>query len=318
MSCNCNKEEGCNSGNSRREFLLTGLLATMAAVGCSDKKTPFTPEGDVTLSGEKVKLLSVNGEIIEVDRAFLKPVPAMPVLTKSEERKGIAGKKFVMVIDLSRCKNVKACQASCNHAHHIQDAQNWIKVYPMQDAEKTAPYWQPTTCMHCDEPPCVKVCPVDATFKRQDGIVLIDSNRCIGCRFCMAACPYSTRVFNWGEPDLSDEIAHKDYSAETSIPQKKGTVGKCDFCADMTRMGMLPHCVSACPNGVFMFGDMVEDSVTNGTESYRFSDLIKDKAGYRLMEDLGTKPSVYYLPPVNRDFKFEDGLNKEEPAEKKS
>ena len=318
MSCNCNKEEGCNSGNSRREFLLTGLLATMTAVGCSDKKIPFTPEGDMTLTGEKVKLLSVNGEIIEVDRAFLKPVPAMPVLTKSEERKGIAGKKFVMVIDLSRCKNVKACQASCNHAHHIQDAQNWIKVYPMQDAEKTAPYWQPTTCMHCDEPPCVKVCPVDATFKRQDGIVLIDSNRCIGCRFCMAACPYSTRVFNWGEPDLSDEIAHKDYSAETSIPQKKGTVGKCDFCADMTRMGMLPHCVSACPNGVFMFGDMVEDSVTNGTESYRFSDLIKDKAGYRLMEDLGTKPSVYYLPPVNRDFKFEDGLNKEEPAEKKS
>ena len=318
MSCNCNKEEGCNSGNSRREFLLTGLLATMTAVGCSDKKIPFTPEGDMTLTGEKVKLLSVNGEIIEVDRAFLKPVPAMPVLTKSEERKGIAGKKFVMVIDLSRCKNVKACQASCNHAHHIQDAQNWIKVYPMQDAEKTAPYWQPTTCMHCDEPPCVKVCPVDATFKRQDGIVLIDSNRCIGCRFCMAACPYSTRVFNWGEPDLSDEIAHKDYSAETSIPQKKGTVGKCDFCADMTRMGMLPHCVSACPNGVFMFGDMVEDSVTNGTESYRFSDLIKDKAGYRLMEDLGTKPSVYYLPPVNRDFKFEDGLNKEEPTEKKS
>jgi molybdopterin-containing oxidoreductase family iron-sulfur binding subunit len=188
----------------------------------------------------------------------------------------------------------------------------------MKDAEKTAPYWQPTTCMHCDEPPCVKVCPVDATFKRQDGIVLIDSDRCVGCRFCMAACPYSTRVFNWGEPDLPDEIAHKDYSAETSIPQKKGTVGKCDFCADMTRMGMLPHCVSACPNGVFMFGDINEDSVTNGAETFRFSDLIKDKSGYRLMEDLGTKPSVYYLPPVNRNFKFEDGLEKEEPAEKKS
>ena len=216
-----------------------------------------------------------------------------------------------MVIDLSRCKNLKRCQAACNHMHHIPAEQNWIKVYPMKDAAHDAPYWQPTTCMHCDNPPCVKVCPVDATFKRQDGIVLIDSDRCIGCRFCMAACPYSTRVFNWGDPDLPEEIAKMDYSCETSMPQKKGTVGKCDFCPDMTRMGMLPHCVSACPNGVFFFGDLNEDSVTNGGETFRFSDLIKDKAGYRLMEDLGTKPSVYYLPPVNRNFPFESGLENE-------
>ena len=306
-----------NQEKSRREFLAAGLLAT-AAVACNSKKSPFATEEAVKETGEKVKLLSVDGEIIEVDKAFLKPVPHMPSVSNDEARKGIPGKKFVMVIDLSRCKNLKKCQTACNHAHHVEDAQNWIKIYPMKDAEETAPYWQPTTCMHCDEPPCVKVCPVDATFKRQDGIVLIDSDRCVGCRFCMAACPYSTRVFNWGDPGLPDDIANMDYNAETSIPQKKGTVGKCDFCADMTRMGMLPHCVSACPNGVFMFGDINEDSVTNGPETFRFSDLVKDKSGYRLMEDLGTKPSVYYLPPVNRNFKFEDGLNKEEPAEKKS
>ena len=189
----------------------------------------------------------------------------------------------------------------------------------MQDSDHTAPYWQPTTCMHCDEPPCVKVCPVDATFKRQDGIVLIDSDRCIGCRFCMAACPYSTRVFNWEDPGLPQEISDKPYSCETSVPQKKGTVGKCDFCPDMARQGQLPHCVAACPNGVFFFGDMNQDSVTNGSETFRFSDLVKDKAGYRLMEDLGTKPSVYYLPPVNRNFPFEnhedeDTTAKKEPA----
>ena len=304
--------------SSRREFLITGLLASVAAAGCSDK-SPFTQGADpqVTPTGEKVKLLSVDGEVIEVDRAFLKPVPEVHV-SNAEARKGIPGKKFAMVIDLSRCKNLKKCQQACNHAHHIHPGQNWIKVHPMQDAEHSAPYWQPTTCMHCDEPPCVKVCPVDATFKRQDGIVLIDSDRCIGCRFCMASCPYSTRVFNWEEPGLPEEISSQHYSCETSVPQKKGTVGKCDFCPDMVRKGELPHCVSACPNGVFFFGDLNEDSVTNGSETFRFSDLIRDKAGYRLMEDLGTKPSVYYLPPVNRNFKFEEGVKSEEELNKEN
>lgn len=298
---------------SRREFLLTGILTAVAASSCNDSKhNPFPMDASIVPSGEKVKLLSVDGEIIEMDKAFLKPVPDMPPISNDEARIGIPGKKFVMVIDLARCKNVKKCQEACNHMHQVHPGQSWIKVYSMQDDEHSAPFWEPTTCMHCDEPPCVKVCPVDATFKRQDGIVLIDSDRCVGCRFCMAACPYSSRVFNWEEPDLPKEIAQQPYSCETSMPQKKGTVGKCDFCPDMTRMGELPHCVSACPNGVFFFGDMNEDSVSNGAETFRFSDLIKDKAGYRLMEDLGTKPSVYYLPPVNRNFPYESGLEKAE------
>ncbi len=303
-----------DKNNSRREFLATGLLATLA-VGCSTKNNPFAPDEKIALTGEMVKLLSVDGEVIEVDKAFLKPVPDMPPVSNSEERKGIDGKKFVMVIDLSRCKNLKKCQSACNHMHHLHPGHSWIKVHSMQDADKTAPYWQPTTCMHCDEPPCVKVCPVDATFKRKDGIVLIDSDRCIGCRFCMAACPYSTRVFNWEKPDLPAAIAAQPYSCETSVPQKLGTVGKCDFCPDMVRQGTLPHCVSACPNGVFAFGDIYEDTVSNGSETFRFSELIKDKSGYRLMEDLGTKPSVYYLPPVNRNFPYEVGL--ENDANKK-
>lgn len=305
MSCSCG-ENNCSS-NSRRNFLKTGLLATAAIAGCTESN-PFTPEENVALTGQKVKLLSVDGEIIEVDKAFLKPVPDLPRISNTEERRGIPGKKFVMVIDLARCKNLRKCQSACNHMHQVHPGQNWIKVLGMEDSDHAAPYWQPTICMHCDEPPCVKVCPVDATFKRQDGAVLIDSDRCIGCRFCMAACPYSTRVFNWEEPAITHEMAGQHYSCETSMPQKKGTVGKCDFCADMVRKGQLPHCVSACPNGVFMYGDLNEDSVTNGAETFRFSDLIKDKAGYRLMEDLGTKPSVYYLPPVNRNFPYESGI----------
>ena len=298
---------------NRRAFITTGLAAAACST-CSCGKDHHThEEEEIKLTGEKVKLLSVDGEIIEIDRAYLKPVPDLPKVSNAEERRGIEGKKFVMVIDLSRCKNVGACKTACNHAHGLHPDQNWIKVYAMQDAEESAPYWQPSTCMHCDNPPCVKVCPVDATFKRQDGLVLIDSDRCIGCRFCMAACPYSTRVFNWSDPHVPEPVASQAYSCETSTPQKIGTVGKCDFCADMTRKDELPHCVSACPNGVFFFGDMIEDSVTNGAESFRFSELIRDKSGYRLMEDLGTKPSVYYLPPVNRNFPFESGL----PADQK-
>ncbi len=305
-----------NLDNSRRDFLAAGITAGLTALGCNNSNDVFTPDDStVKASGKKVKLLSSDGEIIEVDEAFLKPIPEMPPVSNDVARLGIAGKKFVMVIDLSRCKNLKKCQSACNHVHHVHSDQNWIKVYPMQDAEKTAPYWQPTTCMHCDEPPCVKVCPVDATFKRKDGIVLIDSDRCIGCRFCMAACPYSTRVFNWEKPEMPQELADKPYSCESSVPQKKGTVGKCDFCPDMVREGSLPHCVSACPNGVFSFGDMNEDSVTNGSETFQFSELIRDKAGYRLMEDLGTKPSVYYLPPVNRNFPFESGMEQERERE---
>jgi molybdopterin-containing oxidoreductase family iron-sulfur binding subunit len=291
--------------NSRRDFIATTLLSGVALASCNTKNPFIAKTLDVKASGEMVKLLSVDGDIIEVDKAFLKPIPDMPVISNLEERVGIPGRKFVMVVDLSRCKSLKKCQAACNYAHHLHPDISWLKVYPMQDADKTAPYWQPTNCMHCDEPPCVKVCPVDATFKRQDGIVLIDSERCVGCRFCMAACPYSSRIFNWESPGVSEEIASRPYSCEKSVPQIKGTVGKCDFCPDRARENKLPHCAEACPNGVFFFGDMNEDTVTNGSETFRFSELIKDKAGYRLMEDLGTKPSVYYLPPVNRNFPFE-------------
>lgn len=296
---------------SRRSFISTGLAAAGCGTACSCGNSHSHDEQDIKPSGEKVKLLSVDGEVIEVDRAFLKPVPDLPTPSNDIERRGIEGKKFVMVIDLSRCKNVGACKSACNHAHALHPDHNWIKINSMQDGEGTAPYWQPTTCMHCDNPPCVKVCPVDATFKREDGIVLIDSDRCIGCRFCMAACPYTTRVFNWEDPHVPEPLASQHYSCETSTPQKIGTVGKCDFCPDMARKDELPHCVSACPNGVFFFGDRIEDTVTNGAETFRFSELIRDKAGYRLMEDLGTKPSVYYLPPVNRNFPFESGLEKE-------
>eukprot|EP01136_Pigoraptor_vietnamica_P029658 Opistho-1_new@88009 len=121
-----------NKDTSRRDFIATGLLAGLTAAGCSSgNKDPFQTAETALVkpSGEKVKLLSVDGEIIEVDKAFLKPVPQMPAVSNEVAGMGMPGKKFVMVIDLSRCKNLKKCQSACNHAHQLNPGQNWVKLY---------------------------------------------------------------------------------------------------------------------------------------------------------------------------------------------
>jgi len=307
-----------NNENSRRKFLdkglKLGLATTIGAVGLTKLATKLTAQTD-TQSGEKMELMTTDGTLIEVDSTEVIEVEHSP--KDYNIREGMPNRKFVMVIDLAKCKNALKCQKSCNNSHYITGDNAWLKVYKMQESKETAPYWMPTTCQHCDQPACVTVCPVDATFKRKDGLVLIDNERCIGCRFCMAACPYSTRVFNWSEPDQGeitmtmdmemDEPTH--YSPEhAGLPSVKGTVDKCDFCPHAIKENELPHCVTACPNGVFYFGDQYEDTVTNGEETLRFRELLKNKSGYRLMEGLGTEPSVYYLPPVDRLVNFEDGL----------
>ncbi len=294
--------------NSRRSFLKTAAIATIATTTCGSIACSCGSKSEPLATGQKVRLLSPDGEIVEIDSAYLNHQEHMAIVSKLEAREGMAGKKFVMVVDLSRCKNARKCVSACQKWHYRPEETEWLTVKLMQDSEKAAPYWFPKQCFHCDNPPCVKVCPVDATFKRQDGLVLIDNERCIGCKFCMAACPYSTRVFNWDEPMLSPEIANNTYSPETGIPAKVGTVEKCDFCPDRTREGLLPPCVEACPNGVFYFGDENEDTVTNGDETVSFSQLIKDRAAYRFMEELGTKPRVYYLPPKDRQFPVERGF----------
>jgi molybdopterin-containing oxidoreductase family iron-sulfur binding subunit len=299
--------QGPQEEKSRRDFLKIGA-AGAAALACGSLVCSCSKGGEAEAT-EKVKLLSPDGELVEVDAQHLHHMHKTVAVSKEEARKGIPGKKFVMVIDLALCKNARKCITACQKMHHLPEDKEWLSVKLMKDNKESAPYWFPKTCFHCDNPPCVKVCPVDATFKRDDGLVLIDNERCIGCKFCMAACPYSTRVFNWGEPELPEEIASLPYSPETSVPSRVGTVEKCDFCPDMARMGMLPDCVTACPNGVFYFGDENEDIVTNGAETVRFSQLIKDRAGYRYMEDLGTDPRVYYLPPKNRIFPVERGLD---------
>lgn len=255
-------------------------------------------------SDEKITLLSPEGKLVQAHKSDVENAH-VHVASRSEARVGIPGKKFVLVVDLAKCRNARKCIEGCERHHHLTPDRPFIKVLRMQDNERSSPYWMPKKCFQCDNPPCVKVCPVGATYKRSDSIVLVDNERCIGCRFCMAACPYSARVFNWGKPKEQNEYKN-DYSPETSVPSKVGTVEKCDFCPDLLRQKKLPPCITDCPNGVLYFGDAVDDAVTNGVETVRLSELLRDKAGYRYLEELGTQPNVYYLPPVDRMFPFKE------------
>src|SRR5690242_5416347 len=293
--------------NSRRKFLKAGLITTAVAAGGLGTFEVLSQNDKNKKTGDTVKLLSPDGKIVEVDSSEINPQIPEFVVSNHNVREGVPGKKFVMVIDLSKCKNAGKCRTACSKMHYLPESRSYIKVNKMQDSEKVSPYWMPTPCFHCDNPPCVKVCPVGATFKLTDGVVGIDNTRCIGCRFCMVACPYSARIFNW---DTEYAMAQDEFKNikhhEACSSHVRGTVEKCDFCPSKTRNNELPDCVKACPNGVFYFGDENEDVVSNGDETVRLSQLLKDKSGYRYLEDLGTKPRVYYLPPVDRQFPFKD------------
>jgi molybdopterin-containing oxidoreductase family iron-sulfur binding subunit len=294
----------CNKDNSNRRAFFKSSLASLTAtlVGGSLINSFVSCRETDEKNREKVKVLTSDGKLMEVDSAHLQHGHEMPV-TNEAARKGIPGKKFVMVIDLAKCDGCGECTKACQKMHFTPPDREWIKVYTMQDSEQTAPYYFPKPCFHCDNPPCTKVCPVDATFKRQDGIVLIDNTRCIGCRFCMAACPYSVRFFNWDLPQETAEEKRIPYSPEQSFPRIVGTVEKCDFCPHVMRNGKMPACVVGCPMGAIYMGDENEDAVTNSAGvTMQLSKMLADNSAYRYMEELGTKPRVYYLPPKNRRY----------------
>lgn len=299
------KEE---ESTSRRDFIKkVGIgVGAVSATGFAGSKLLGNNEAG-TKSGKMVKLLSPEGKLVEVDQDDIKPAKEIVEELKEEAKKGLENRKFVMVIDLARCANARACVDACQEGHMLPEDHEWMKIYLLQDDKTTSRYWFPRPCFHCDKPMCVSVCPVGATYKRPDGIVLVDNQRCIGCKFCMTGCPYSARVFNWKDPEIDLPPDHH-YDPETNIPAVEGTVGKCVFCADKLRMGELPRCVTACPMGVIFFGDLLEDTITNGVETVRFSKTMIDRAGYRFREELGTLPSVYYLPPNQRMFPVDRGL----------
>ena len=211
----------------------------------------------------------------------------MPAETRAAEH------AWCMVIDLRTCDGCKACTTACQQRHQLREDQAWIDVYNMPDSSGGT-FFMPRPCMMCEDAPCMYVCPVGANIRTDEGLVLVDTDACLGSRACMAACPYEARYFNWTDP-LPQKRLPMAGSPEMPIPQK-GTVGKCVFCADRLPHGELPACVAGCPMGVLYIGDLVRDVAVNGQgTSVVLSQFLKDNDAVRFKEELGTNPRVYYI-----------------------
>ncbi len=221
--------------------------------------------------------------------------------------------KWGMVIDLNKCTGCAECVAACKTENNIAIVGKeqsemgrtmlWMDILTLYEGKypDVKVRYLPRPCLHCDNPPCIKVCPVRATYKNEEGIIAQVFPQCIGCRYCMAACPYTVKCFNWTAPDWPDEMAaalNPDVSARPA-----GIVEKCTFCIhrlqkakeqaavekrDIRPGEYLPACAESCPTRAISFGDLDDPKS-------EVSGLIRSPRMFRLLEEIGTEPKVYYL-----------------------
>jgi Fe-S-cluster-containing dehydrogenase component len=220
------------------------------------------------------------------------------------------GHKWGMLIDINLCIGCQYCTFACEAVNNLADDMRYC-VVTTETTQSGDEFFLSRPCMHCDEAPCVHACPVEATYKRPDGIVAMDYDRCIGCRYCQVACPYDARVFNWKEPiEVSPQSPAFGYQEVPNRP--RGVVEKCTFCSHRIDPGLerglvpgvdpqaTPACVMACPTKARIFGDM------NDPESPISKALANAKVTLRLREELSTEPRVYYIPPnPNSENRFQ-------------
>jgi molybdopterin-containing oxidoreductase family iron-sulfur binding subunit len=217
------------------------------------------------------------------------------------------GVQFAYALDISRCIGCRRCVYACAEENNQSRSPqlHWIRVLSM-DKEKGVDFahadayyqpelvpeeghfYMPVSCQQCRNPPCTKVCPTGATWTEPDGIVVIDYDWCIGCRYCMAACPYGARHFNWTEPEIPAENVNANTHYLGNRPRQKGVVEKCTFCIQRTRAGRYPACVEVCPAGARKFGNLLDKD-----SEIRY--IIEHKRVLVLKEDLNTLPRFFYF-----------------------
>lgn len=217
--------------------------------------------------------------------------------------------RYGMVIDLLRCIGCHACTVACKAENFIPPGIFWNRVMDMELGKypQVKRVLIPRLCMHCKEPSCVFVCPTNASYKRPDGIVMVDQDKCIGCKLCITACPYDARTINWERRFYFPQMAtpYERFSDALRAPDQRHSLGvteKCTFCVHRIDRGLAlglnpgvdraatPTCVNVCVTSARYFGDLDDPSS-------QVSQLIAERTGYTISPELGTQPSVFYLPP---------------------
>lgn len=219
--------------------------------------------------------------------------------TRASGPVGSSPHSWVMVIDQNLCTGCGYCTLACQAHNDIHPDIEWTRViYDRKVGERDT--FLPRPCQHCDHAPCISVCPVGASYKRADGIVMMNYDRCIGCRYCEIACPYQARAFNW-EEFSGDNPAVPDFGKPEVERRPRGVVEKCSFCYHRVDRGLeqgltpgvdvfaSPACVVACPVAARMFGDL------NDPDS-NVSEVLDEQVYYQLRPDMGNHTRVYYLP----------------------
>jgi molybdopterin-containing oxidoreductase family iron-sulfur binding subunit len=304
-----------NKPVDRRRAL--GLVAGGLAAG-AQAVTACTPFGAVSEEEREVRQLAwqeyIKGHyrlMTQEERAATIERLERLAMVKRNEAVRISttdaqpGVVFGYAFNISKCKGYRSCVEACINENNLdrEAATQYIRIFEMEDGvidlehgdatyEHEAPaeghFYMGTQCFQCADPPCVKVCPVGATWQEPDGITVIDYDWCIGCRYCMAACPYWARRFNWSTPEVPTAEVNPNQHYLSNRARKRGVVEKCSFCLHRTRQGRLPACAEACPTGARIFGNLLDPD-----SEIRW--VLEHKRMFRLKEDLNTEPRFWYF-----------------------
>jgi molybdopterin-containing oxidoreductase family iron-sulfur binding subunit len=288
---------------SRRDFLATGL-STMAAVAASSACNSKFVEKMLQTRFRELSPDEVDQLLGDLEREYSERYDKQVSLDAKPAMDGVL---FGYGLDLSRCVGCRRCVYACVKENNLsRDPQvHWIRVLEMEkdkgvDLVESDPYYDPpevpeeesfympVQCQQCRRPPCVRACPVEATWQEPDGIVVIDYDWCIGCRCCVAACPYGARHFNWATPELPADAVNPDMHYLGNRPRPRGVVEKCTFCIQRVRDGRYPACVEICPVGARKFGNLLDPE-----SEIRY--VMREKRVFVLKEELNTQPKFYYF-----------------------